>query len=573
MTARGRWLLLLALSGTGLGLLRDQVTLTVLSLTILVWLFLKWVSFHTRLWFEAPKIRVRRMINGRESRRRYLWAGRTLTITVEVESFAGRVPSWIHLRDCLPENFRLEAGRCDRLVVFPENKVRFEYTALAAGSGSVQLPGFRITLTDPHGFYSAERFVAAEQTFRVLPSYAEVAESETLVKRINAIPQHGIHRLQRAGMGSELLELREYVAGDPPKSIAWKVSARRDTLMTRQYESEVPVRVFLFVDGSISTRIGGFGHRLLDQMLFVASSVARSAVSVGDPVGACLFDERGTRRVAAAGGERGFYQLLEAFSDFAAGSNPPTQKLTPGLLNAALRLAGERYPELMDPRLNQAPFTFLPLSPWKRRRLYQRTLLANLLAQQQQLSPLELMRIVEDDAVCARYAQQFLADGGVAWMDPLIENRQRGFYDGMATMEMFSRTISSAVGRARDNEVYVVMANLLECATNVSHMLPAVKLALARHHRVIFVCPTPAFQRPGEGLEAVSTTENSDPTAEEMLQRAEALRVQELANRLKRSLRRLGASVAFSGDEASVRMVLSEAELARSGRSAAKGVR
>lgn len=569
MTARARWLFLLAAAGTALGLLRNQSTLAWLSLAVLVWLFFKWVHFQTRLWFELPRLQVRRLINGRESHRRYLWAGRRIRLTVVLESAGGPVGPFVHVRDCLPENLRIEEGRCDYLTVHADARHSFNYHAVAAGAGVVRLSGFRVTVTDPEGFFVAERFFPQAQSFRVLPSYAEVAESETLIKRINAIPQHGIHRLQRAGMGSELLELREYVPGDPPKSIAWKVSARRDCLMTRQYESEVPVRVFLFVDGSISTRIGGFGQRLLDQMLFIAASVARSAVGVGDPVGACLFDERGTKRIPASGGDRGFYQLLEAFADFAVNPEPPTQKLSGGLLNAALRLAGERYPELMDPRVNTVPFTFLPLSPWKRRRQYQRSLLANVLAELQGLSSVELIRIIEDDAVCARRAQEFLSEAGVAWMDPLIENRQRGFYDGMATMEMFSRTITAAVGRARDNEVYVVMANLLECATNIGHMLPAVKLALARHHRVIFVCPTPAFRRPGEGLDG----EAQAVSAEAMLDRAEALRVQELATRLRRSLRRLGASVSFSGDEGSVHMVLAEAELARSGRSAAKGGR
>ncbi len=588
MTVRSRWLVLMAIAGTGLGILRNQHTLTWLSITVLIWVFFEWLLFYTRLWFELPNLRISRTVNGRSEDTGYLWAGREVKVVVEIITRRGSVGPLVLVHDCLPENFIVESGNCERELLTRTSRATFQYQASIGGAGRTTLPGFRVRIQDANGFFAIERFIPCEQSFRVLPAYADLNESQTLVKRINSLPQHGIHRLQRAGMGSELLELREYVPGDPPKSIAWKVSARRDTLMTRQYESEVPVRVYLFVDGSISTRIGGFGRRLLDQMLYVAGTVARSAASVGDPVGVVLFDERGRTRLAPSGGERGFYRLLEALSDFAVNPVPPQQKLSSGLINAALRLAGERHPELLDPRVNQVPFTFFPLAPWKRRALYQRTLLAGVLTELYGKTPVQLLELVHDDALMAIAAQQFLVDAGLSWMEPLLQTRSRGFHDGMATMEMFSKAITEAVANARDNEVYVVMANLLECATNISHVLPAVKLALARHHRVVFVCPTPTFRRPtsgtqlakasaGEAVVAQSADVVSDklpkPTAEELLAQAEDIRAKELATRLQRALRRIGAAVTLSGEEEAIRLVLAETNLARSGRVSFAGIR
>ena len=65
----------------------------------------------------------------------------------------------------------------------------------------------------------------------------------------------GVHRLRSGGSGSELLDLRDYRTGDPPKTIAWKVSARRDRLITKVFENEVPIRCTLFVDVSSSVRV------------------------------------------------------------------------------------------------------------------------------------------------------------------------------------------------------------------------------------------------------------------------------------------------------------------------------
>ena len=362
-------------------------------------------------------------------------------------------------------------------------------------------------------------------------------------------------------MGSELLELREYVPGDPPKSIAWKVSARRDKLMTRQYESEVPVRLQLFLDGSIGTRVGGFGLRLLDQLTYVGASIARTAISSGDPVGAVLFDERGQKRVTSATGERGFHRLLEAMAEFCVNPAPMPGALTPSLLSTALSVAAEQFPELLDLRFNQIPFTIFPLLPWKQRRQRDRFLLAGVLAELYRLSPEKQVQLVHDDALMATFAQHFLSQSGLSWMAPVVAVRARGFHDGMARMEMLSRALTTAVSHARDNEVFVVLADLLECTPSISHLLPAVKMVLARHHRVAFVCPTPTFRRPTE-----LSTEIQSNTAEDLLFAAEQTRTRELSIRLQRELRRIGASVSFSGEQNAIRLVLAEMEIARTGR-------
>lgn len=570
MTGRGRWLALLGISGFVLGIWRNQHTMAWLCLTIIVWMFYEWLAFHWRVWIELPKLKIGRTVGGRSDGRGVLFAGRQVTVDVSITSEGGAfgIGPLITFRDCVPENFQVEQGSVECDLLSRTSNTGFSYHARIHGAGEAVLPGFRLTMQDPQGFFLTQRFVKTEQCFRILPRYADINESQPITKRMNSLPQHGIHRLQRSGLGSELLELREYVPGDPPKSIAWKVSARRDTLMTRQYESEVPVRVTLFLDGSISTRIGGFGKRLLDQTMYVAGTVARSAVSVGDPVGAVLFDERGSTRLRPAGGERGFFGILEAMSEFAVNPPPPQQKLTKTLVNAVTRLCGERHPELMEPRVNLVPFTFFPISPWKRYERFRRTQVASVLAEVYQLQPMQVLELVHDDNMMARYAQQFLTEAGVSWMDPAVQARDRGFHDGMATMEMLSKAIADSVGVARDNEVYVVMANLLECATNISYLLPAVKMALARHHRVVFVCPTPTFRRPSR-----LTPQSHQPTAEELLTQAEDLRTQELATRLQRALRRIGASVALSGEENAIRLVMSETQLARNGRISVAGGR
>ena len=568
MTGLARWLALPAIAGLYLGILREQTGLMLLSLSVLVWLLVEWLLFTWRVWFELRQLKFERSVNGRSEPTGILWAGRNVAVEVRLTSSILGMGSIVRIRDVVPENMEVVDQENDVTIRSRVHAAVFRYRAKVLGAGQLRLPGFRIVMHDRQGFFRAERFIPCTQNFRVLPAFQQVGDPQPIVKRINSQPQHGIHRLQRSGMGSELLELREYVAGDPPKSIAWKVSARRDKLMTRQYESEVPVRLQLFIDGSIGTRTGGFGLRLLDQMNFVAASVAKAAISAGDPVGAMLFDERGVRRIPAATGDRGFHRLLDALSDFSVNPAPIPDRLTDRLVETALGVAADQFPELLDDRVNHVPFLLFPISPWAHRRRRERYRLAAVISQLYRLSPAKQLQLVYDDPLMATFAQHFLSQSGMSWMEPVVSIRSRGFHDGMARMAILSSALARAVSQARDNEVFVVLADLLECVPSLSHLMPAVKMALARHHRVAFVCPSPTFMRPT----AESTVIRSS-SAEDLLLAAEQIRTRDLAARLQFELRRIGATVSISGESSAIHLVLSQMSLARTGRMAAGGVR
>ena len=609
MTARGRWMTLPAMIGLFLGVLQRVPELSLLSLSVLLWLAAEWALFCWRVRVEFPRLQIERTVNGLSEPTGRLWAGRTATIVVNVTRSASEGEGFttpdsrlarlgaralasasgyfgpssslspvVLIHDVVPENIQvLSRNHADQRLSGNQFELRFRTTAVTLeyhvrvrAAGEVTLPGVRLRLQDAHGFFLAERFIQLPQTFRVLPAFAVAGDVQPLVKRTNSLPQHGIHRLQRSGLGSELLELREYVAGDPPKAIAWKVSARRDKLMTRQYESEVPVRVQLFVDGSMGTRLGGFGCRLLDQMTFVAASVARVAISVGDPVGAMLFDERETRRLPPLTGERGFYRLLDELADFSinptVNSTVPPPPLSLRMISAAMSLAGERYPELLDNRVNQAPFTLLPMLPRSRRRFREHFLLAGVLAEVFQLSAAQQVRLVHQSSYMAEHIQRFLDQSGVALMEPVAEEDQQIAHE--VRMNLLSDSLVKVVSHARDNEVFVVLANLLGHASDIQQLLPAVKMALGRHHRVAFVCPSPTFRRP-----TTFSTIHKSNSIDDLMSAAEQIQMREQVAKLHRELRRLGATVTCSGEQEAIHLVLSEMELARSGRIVAGGPR
>jgi Protein of unknown function DUF58 len=307
--------------------------------------------------------------------------------------------------------------------------------------------------------YRADRFVPHSQTYRVLPKFTAAGDATPNIKRLNAIPRQGIHRQQRAGVGFELLELREYLEGDPPKAIAWKASARRDKLMTRQYESEVPLRVQLIVDGTSSTRIGGFGLRLIDQITHASGSIAHSVTKVGDAIGAYLVDDQHIERVPASSGTIGFYALMRRLGDFSKNRNPPSRRLTPQLLESAYAVMSERFPDLLEPSIN--PIAMHWLRSFPRRGERQRIQLANAMAHIHGLSLNQQVNLMTDDSALAQRLAIFLSECGMPWIAPIAYPADADSFHSSERIHLLSKSILSAISNAHDNEVLVIIAELL----------------------------------------------------------------------------------------------------------------
>ena len=610
MTSFSRQLALIGLIGLIVGATLGQMSVAIFCLAWLLWMLWEWIQFSICSERELSRFQLERSINGRSDATGVLWAGRTLDIRVRIFCKSIRVFPDRIFRDVVPENLeiisstiptssthsainasswlRQQIGRwasvfkifdeiCPNnqvVVRRPQHEVEIHYTARVRAAGEVVFPGIRMEFHDPRKFFKLDRFVSLRQTFRVLPSFTESADASPLLKRRNAIPRHGIHRQQRPGIGFELLELREYVDGDPPKTIAWKASARRDKLMTRQYESEVPIRVQLIIDGTASTRMGGFGRRLIDQMTHVGASIAHSVISAGDAIGCYLIDESATQRTVAASGTIGFYSQLRAMGAFSVNRSPAgTARFSLQMLQTAYAVCSERYPELLDPQVN--PYSLVPFALFSTPRGRQRIQLAAVLAELYNLSITTQVEMVLDENELAKYLLKFLFESGMPWMAPIVSISNVAIQHSPVRVRLLTQALTAAISHAHDNEVFVLVADLLGDTASMEELLSAIRIAKSKHHRVAVICPSPTLHRPKSNSSTVSAKTVSSTvsamTVAELRLLAEGIRLGELALPLKRSLTKLGVPMSIAGEPKATGLVLSEIAMAKSGRLTTQG--
>ncbi|MEM7229649.1 MAG: DUF58 domain-containing protein [Planctomycetota bacterium] len=95
----------------------------------------------------------------------------------------------------------------------------------------------------------AEQYLAPE-------TLVQLAPFELRAKMIVEGVMSGMHRSPYQGMAVEFAQHRQYVAGDDPKHLDWKVFGRSDKLYIKQYQQETNLDIILLVDASASMSYG-----------------------------------------------------------------------------------------------------------------------------------------------------------------------------------------------------------------------------------------------------------------------------------------------------------------------------
>src|SRR5438128_4653974 len=102
----------------------------------------------------------------------------------------------------------------------------------------------------------------------------------------------GAHKSPLAGFAVEFAGHREYVPGDDPKHVDWRVYYTRDKYFVKQYELETNFVCHLVLDVSASMRYGEERRQKLLYAAQMATTLGYSIVRQSDKVSLATFDER-----------------------------------------------------------------------------------------------------------------------------------------------------------------------------------------------------------------------------------------------------------------------------------------
>ncbi|MEN6494816.1 MAG: DUF58 domain-containing protein [Thermoguttaceae bacterium] len=101
----------------------------------------------------------------------------------------------------------------------------------------------------------------------------------------------GAHKSPLSGFAVEFAGHREYVWGDDPKHIDWRVYYSRDRFFIKQYEMETNFVCHLVLDTSASMRYGEDAQQKLRYASQMVATLAHAIIQQSDKVSLATFDE------------------------------------------------------------------------------------------------------------------------------------------------------------------------------------------------------------------------------------------------------------------------------------------
>jgi uncharacterized protein (DUF58 family) len=102
----------------------------------------------------------------------------------------------------------------------------------------------------------------------------------------------GAHKSPLSGFAVEFAGHRDYIVGDDPRHIDWRLYYKRDRLSIKQYEMETNFVCHLLLDVSASMRYGDDAQGKLMYAAQAATTLGYSIIRQNDKVSMATFDDR-----------------------------------------------------------------------------------------------------------------------------------------------------------------------------------------------------------------------------------------------------------------------------------------
>lgn len=234
-------------------------------------------------------------------------------------------PVAIEFAPVAPPGFNLDfAVRALRIPAAAQAAVELAVTPRRLGR--FRWPEQRIRVAGPLGLAAWSRRVTADCQAGVVP---DLLRDPHAARGLGAV---GSRTSPRLGAGAELLQLRQYQPGDPPRVIDWKASARAGRLISRDFAEDQHLEVVVVIDAGRSSSLKAgeldrFGH-----YVNAAARLAQFVVAQDDLIGLVLYADQPLLSLAPSRGTHAVARMrsaLEGAQVMASESNP---------LHAALRV-------------------------------------------------------------------------------------------------------------------------------------------------------------------------------------------------------------------------------------------
>lgn len=249
------------------------VTVTIIALTI---------ADYVLLFFGRGSIQASRLMPPRFS----LGDENPVTLSV-INTFPLRVQ--LTIIDEQPEQFQERKFR-KRLSIAPRGRSSIAYTLRPVERGEYRFGHVLCYATTLLSFVERRFRTGEEADVKVYPSYLQLRKYQLMALSENMV--YGAKKVRRLGHSMEFEKIKDYVQGDDMRTINWKASARRGSVMVNTFTDARQQLIYCFVDKGRAMKMPFEGMTLLDYSINASLALLNVALLRQDKAGLITFSQK-----------------------------------------------------------------------------------------------------------------------------------------------------------------------------------------------------------------------------------------------------------------------------------------
>lgn len=253
--------------------------------------------YRVRTGLRGERLMADKLSNGDEN-----------TITLSFKSFYSFRIS-LRVFDEFPHQFQKRDLEFEFSLAAHEPKI-VTYHLRPVKRGEYSFGAVNALVASPIGFFYRRFRYSNDKLVPVYPSYLQMRKYELLAIH-NRLTETGIKKIRKIGNNQEFELIKEYVSGDDIRTINWKATARRSSLMVNHYQDERSQQVYSLIDKGRVMQMPFNGMSLLDYAINTTLVISNIAIKKFDKAGLITFQDKIGTLLPAGRKNNQMAQILE----------------------------------------------------------------------------------------------------------------------------------------------------------------------------------------------------------------------------------------------------------------------
>ena len=187
----------------------------------------------------------------------------------------------------------------------------FQYKLRPIERGEYFFGNLNVYVCSPLGLISKRYKFNKDHMVPTYPSYIQLRKYD-LIAFSNNLFQYGVKKIRRIGHTMEFEQIKEYVTGDDIRTLNWKSTAKKNSLMVNQFQDEKSQNVYMVIDKGRVMKMPFNGLSLLDYAINATLVLSNVILKKQDKAGMFSFSKKIENRVVAEKKSSQMQKILES---------------------------------------------------------------------------------------------------------------------------------------------------------------------------------------------------------------------------------------------------------------------